>query len=131
MAGDFNQERLTETYKSLITISIEGFRYLVLINGGAVVALLTYLGNVAKNGPPVPNVSMAMASFLVGLVACGVAMSFAYITQLRLLNELIMSGKLAVRHVFSLWAAMAGFAISLVSFSIGAWLAVGAFQGHA
>jgi len=130
MAGDFNQERLTETYKSLINLSIEGFRYLALINGGAVVALLTYLGNVTKNGGNIPDVSCPMLFFLLGLLSCGFAMFFAYFTQLRLLNELLQLGQLAVRHVFTLWAAMASFVLSLCFFGVGAWLAVEVFGGQ-
>lgn len=41
----FNEQHAVETYKSLIAISTEGFRALQLLNGGAIVALLTYLGH--------------------------------------------------------------------------------------
>lgn len=127
MAGDFNQERLTETYKSLITLSVEGFRYLALINGGAVVALLAYLGNVAKGGGPVPNLGAPLLWFLVGLVACGVAMAFAYLTQLRLLNDLLAAGSFSTKHKSTLRVAILGYFVSLASFSYGAWVAVHAF----
>jgi hypothetical protein len=130
MAGDFNQERLTETYKSLITLSVEGFRYLALINGGAVVILLSYLGNTAKNEIHGPNLAIPILLFLGGLASCGVAMLFAYLTQLRLLNEL-ESGQLEGRHAFTLWAAVLGYVISLVCFCFGAWFAVSAFQRYA
>jgi hypothetical protein len=77
-----------------------------------------------------PNVAAPMLCFLVGLVSCGISMVFAYVTQLRLLNELHKSGQLATLHVWTLWAAIFGFVISLGSFSYGAWLAVYVFQGH-
>ena len=128
MAGDFNQERLTETYKSLITLSTEAFRYLALINGGAVVALLAYLGNVTKAGSCPPDLSAPLLWFLGGLVSCGAAMAFAYVTQLRLLNELLNAGKLPTHHPLFLWAAMGTYLASLACFSYGAWVAVGAFQ---
>ncbi len=35
---------LQETYKSLITISVECLKMLAIVNGGAAVAVLTYLG---------------------------------------------------------------------------------------
>ena len=47
-----------QTYKSLIHLSIEGFRFCALANGGAAVALLAYLGNIASKAPGlacVPN----------------------------------------------------------------------------
>jgi len=43
-----DQQHAAETYKSLITISVEVFKALVLLNGGAVVALLAYLGQAAN-----------------------------------------------------------------------------------
>lgn len=43
---DFHPE---ETYKSLTTISVEALKALALINGGAAVAILAYLGNLASH----------------------------------------------------------------------------------
>ena len=42
---------LQETYKSLITISVECLKMLAIVNGGAAVAVLTYLGNLASHTP--------------------------------------------------------------------------------
>jgi len=128
MPGDFNQDRLNETYKSLITISLEGFKYLALINGGAVVALLAYLGNLTKDGKAVPDLRWPMLCFLIGLSACGIAMLFAYLTQLKLLNELLKPGTFSVRHSFTLWVAIAAYVVSLAGFCVGAWWAVGSFK---
>ena len=38
---------LTETYKTLITLTVEALKMLALVNGGAAVAVLTYLGNLS------------------------------------------------------------------------------------
>ena len=40
---DLQKEHALETYRSLISISLAGLKTLLLVNGGAVVALLTYL----------------------------------------------------------------------------------------
>ena len=122
------KETLAETYKSLVTLAVEAFRYLVLINGGAIVALLAYLGNVAKNGDSAPNLGTPLLLFTVGLVACGVAMAFAYRTQLHIFNDLFLSGKFSTRHKLTLWVAVSSYVISLFSFSCAAWLAIQAFQ---
>jgi hypothetical protein len=55
---DFHPE---ETFKSLITISIELLKMLALVNGGAAVALLAYLGNLASraSGARPPNMTGA------------------------------------------------------------------------
>ena len=39
---------IVETYKGLINLSIEALKALLLINGGAAVAILAYLGNLAS-----------------------------------------------------------------------------------
>jgi len=40
----FEEGHALETYKSMLSISVEGLKALLLINGGAVVAMLAYLG---------------------------------------------------------------------------------------
>lgn len=127
MTDQYIPERLTESYKSLVTLSVEAFRYLALINGGAIVALLTYLGNVECDN--IPDLGIPLFLFIVGLVACGIAMAFAYITQLRLFNDLLLTGKFSTGHKLTFRAAIVFYVVSLSSFSCGAWLAIQAFQG--
>jgi hypothetical protein len=81
---------LTETYKALITLSVEALKLLALVNGGAAVAVLTYLGNLVSHTPPgthPPNVRPALLWYCGGLFATTLAFVVAYITQLRLFNE--------------------------------------------
>jgi len=124
---DLREEHFLETYRSLISISLEGFRYLALINGGAVVALIAYLGNTSSGGRPVPDLRAAMLGFIVGLVSCGFAMLFAYLTQLWLLNEGQPVRTFMKSHSVPLHVAIALSALSLVAFCFGAWSAVSAF----
>ena len=124
MTHDLNDQHWIETYKSLITLSIEGFKFCALANGGAVVALLAYLGNVAGKGATAPDMRCAIASFLVGIAACGLAMLLAYITQLILLNESGTGGRPKLSHRWLLWTAIALTALSIVAFGVGSWQAV-------
>lgn len=115
-----------ETYRSMITIANEGFKFLALANGGAVVAILAYLGNVTKNGCSILDMSQAMRAFLVGLVLCGGAMVSAYELQRRRLNS-IKDGKDtegAPLLKITLWLSL----LSLVAFAYGSFLGVTAFQ---
>lgn len=121
-------EHFNETYKSLITLSVEGFKFCALANGGAAVALLAYLGNVASKGGATPDMRYAMAGFLVGLAACGFAIFFAYLTQLCLLNETAERSSGWFPHTWHLRASIALVFVSLASFSLGAWSAVVAFR---
>ena len=113
-----------ETYKSLITLSIESFKFSALANGGAAVALLAYLGNIAGKTTSVPDMRCPMLAFLIGLTLCGFAMLFGYITQLKLLNEIGCTEKFVIRHSLFLWLAITLFAASLIAFGVGSWQAV-------
>jgi hypothetical protein len=121
-------QRFTETYKSLITISIEGFKFCALANGGAAVAILAYLGNIAGKGSAMPDMRCAIGAFLVGLIACGFAMFFSYHTQLRLLNEIEKRATGWFTHRWFLNVSMFCVAVSLVSFACGSWQAVVSFR---
>lgn len=44
MVNDLIDNHWLETYKSLVTLSVEAFKFSALANGGAAVALLAYLG---------------------------------------------------------------------------------------
>lgn len=125
---DSAQQHWLETYKSLIAISLEGFKFSALANGGAAVALLAYLGNVAGKGTLSPDMREPMFAFLSGLTACGLSMLFAYLTQLKLLNEIGHSERLAFNHGWLLWSAIVLFAGSVVAFGVGSWLAVARFH---
>jgi hypothetical protein len=83
---DFHPE---ETYKSLITISVEALKLLALVNGGAAVAILAYLGNLASRVTVrrVPNMTGALLFFAGGLLLTILAFIASYLTQLRLFNE--------------------------------------------
>lgn len=130
MSSDNAGQQWIETYKSLVTLSIESLRFAALANGGAAVALLAYLGNVAGKGSTVPDMRCSMAAFLFGLGACGVALLFAYFTQFKLLHEITAADqkKEVVSHILFLWAAIILYAFSLAGFGLGSWLAVVRFH---
>jgi hypothetical protein len=78
----------TETFKSLIALCVEVLKMLALANGGAAVACLTYLGNLASRSPPIfVPLKPALVSFSVGLFVTVLAFLAAYVTQLKLYQE--------------------------------------------
>lgn len=115
-----------ETYKSLITISTESFKFCALANGGAAVAILAYLGNVAGKFGSAPDMRGAMAAFLAGLVFCGVGMLFAYWTQLNRLN--LLARREQIQRDWRLVVAIVAMALSVGAFASGAWFAVSSFR---
>jgi hypothetical protein len=80
---------ITETFKGLITLSVEAVKMLALVNGGAIVALLAYLGNFAARVPDKqpPHLRHAFGYFANGLFATVLAVMLAYLTQLKLYGE--------------------------------------------
>lgn len=128
MTTDLTRDHWLETYKSLITLSIEGFKFSALANGGSAVALLAYLGNIAGKTTTVPDMRCPMFAFLAGLAICGFALLFAYLTQLKLLNEIGRTEKFVFKHHWLLWSAIVLFACSLIAFGVGSWQAVIRFR---
>lgn len=128
MATEQPNQYWIETYKSLITLSVEGFKFAILANGGAAVALLAYLGNVAGKGVITPDMRFATAAFLFGIVFCGISMLCAYLTQLQLLNEFITTELSKHSHKWLLRIAIIFFLISIVSFGVGSMCAVVMFN---
>jgi len=116
-----------ETYKSLLSLSVEGFKYLALINGGAIVALLAYVANVSSKGVPVPDLHFALFGFASGLGFCGLTIISGYLTQLKLLNEIGRTNKGLIPHEAFLYSAITFYFLSLASFCTGTWYALRAF----
>jgi hypothetical protein len=85
--AEFEAAHAIETYKSLISISTEGFKALQLLNGGAVLAVLTYLGQRVPTDPEfVLRAALPMGLFVAGLVAGTLVYATSYLTQLALHN---------------------------------------------
>jgi hypothetical protein len=74
------QWHIQETFKGLITLSVEALRIIALVNGGAAVAILTFCGNLASKGspPPLGSFKPALYWYCGGLAAA----MFAFIVAL-------------------------------------------------
>jgi hypothetical protein len=118
LTPDIQKEHAVESYKSLISISVEGFKFLALLNGGAAVAVLAYLGNCVAKGCRPPDMRIPLGLFLAGLFLCGLTFLASYQTQLRLYNESL--GRAAENsHRPWLRGAMLLASLSLLAFAAG------------
>lgn len=76
-----------EVWRSVITAGGEALRTLVLINGGAAVALLAFLGNVVTKDLSnhmkysTSNMKTALVTFVFGVGFAGIASAGRYLTQ--------------------------------------------------
>jgi hypothetical protein len=116
---------LMETYKALITISVEALKTLALVNGGAAVAILTYLGNLVVHTPAgtsAPNMAPALLWYCGGLIAITTAFVIAYVTQLALYNEEIRrraGDRLPQYHISGVWAGVLLALFAAFAFGMG------------
>lgn len=126
MAG-IEEEHAVETFKSIIQISLVGLKLLALFNGGAAVAVLAYLGNVAGKDLPVPSMWLPMLCFVMGLIFCGGAFLAGYFTQVFLYNESTKQMPAGRHHRYQIVAIICA-VLSLAGFSVGACLAAWSFR---
>lgn len=82
----FNEEHALETYKSLIGFGTEALRAMQLLNGGAIVALLAYLGQVKPEAVIAKSIGFPLIFFIIGLSISTFAYLLAYLTQFSLFN---------------------------------------------
>lgn len=117
----FNEEHKTETYKSLISLGSQALKTLQLLNGGGIIALLAYLGQVSDRPEVAHRVSGALLSFVLGLVVGTLAYLTTYLTQFALYQEaihkLLFLGR---KHTLWLWTTVVLALASLALFGWGA-----------
>ena len=118
---DFRKEHAIETYRSLISITLAGLKTLMLINGGAVVAILAYLGQ-SEQGPTLaPRVLWSLGAFVLGVLFCVGAFFASYQTQFALYNESVSpTTKSAGSHMKWQRITIRCALLSGVAFAIGA-----------
>lgn len=110
-----------ETYKSLIHYGTSAIKFVFLVNSGAIIALLTFLGNmIDKNFFFNNDIRFAFYFFISGIVSSGIATFFAYLTQLKLYNEKNGENK----HQCLLYISMIFVFIGIILFCIGSIYAI-------
>lgn len=117
-----NDQHNIETYKSLIAISTEGYKLLLVLNGGALVSIMTMLGQLLAKDKNLPNLIFSLYAFIGGLIACGLAMFFGYMTQLLVFNEENNCADIYLK------IAIFSYLASLTLFGIGCYSAIQTLQ---
>lgn len=119
-------ESSLELFRSTIQAALNALRTCLLINGGAAVALLAFVGHVATNdvafaNVPIASVARAMGAYVVGVLAGGFAAGFTYLAQWCFVQDWDKSGT-----GFNITAILFGLA-SLALFGAGSYLAYEVF----
>ncbi len=120
-------ERMRELRTQAATsFAIELIRALLLINGGAVIALLTFIGDVQLNGVDLGWVKWAVGFFAAGVFSGGLTVVFAYFSQSAYADS--TDGKSTAGDVLRFLALVFVFG-SLILLSFGSYAGIQAF-GH-
>ena len=122
---DLEKEHAIETYRSLISITLAGLKTLMLINGGAVVALLAYLGQSPQGPTLAPHVLWSLGAFVFGVFFCVCAFFGSYQTQFALYNESVSpTTKSGPSHMKWQRITIVFVLLSCVAFGFGAFSTV-------
>ncbi len=117
----FSEEHKLETYKSLISVSTQAFKALQYLNGGAVFAVLTYLGQLKNPSTEILSLAQCpLTLFILGLVSGTVVYLTSYITQFALYNDINIRYR-GSKHQFWLYLSFVLCISSLIFFSFGAY----------
>lgn len=126
----FQDDHKIETYKSMISISVEGLKTLLLINGGAVVVMLAYLGQSARGWEIAPHAMWPLAFFVIGIFAATFSFFGSYFTQFTLYNESLRGESGNVRHMSIVKITAAVACLSVVMFIFGACSSIRVLSAH-
>lgn len=118
-----------ETYKSLMLYGNNALEFVLLINGGAVIALLTFLGNLLKTDTVAIHMGWPMGCFLIGIIVGGLANLTAYYTQLMLFNESVGNTDHTI-HTKWLYITLALVILGILLFGAGSMLTLQELQSY-
>ncbi len=120
---EWHQQR---TYDSLLTYGLSAIKFVLFVNGGAILSTLTFLGNRADI---TASLLCALIWFVSGVVAGGLVHATAYLTQFTLFNERDNEHPPWYRnHMKWLYLSMFLILVGISCFAIGAFTAVSALS---
>lgn len=122
MGTNFEEQHKIETYRSMITISLDVFKSLILINGGAAAGMIASIHNIARI-MTVESIQAAMGFFVLGIALAAAAPIASWFTQNRLHNENIGVSRPGGHNWYVAIAVILCIG-SMIAFCIGAMTAV-------
>jgi len=85
--SNFHKEAQIEQFKSVMQVSVLALRSAMIINGGAAIALLTFLGNMKDTSGMACFVN-SLQFYIAGVALAALATGTSYFAQYRYLHEL-------------------------------------------
>lgn len=116
---------LLHVTEGAVSLSLQGIKSLILINGGALAALLAYI---SAHNNFASGMSVALAWFLGGIVSAIMTTLFAYFTQMAIYAEMTADNGKKYNTEALRWIAIAFSMLSLIGFVVGSFSAYCEFQ---
>lgn len=116
-----------EEFKSVITAGQSALRSAILINGGAAIALLSFIGHIwnTKPSPPVAKgLACSLLIFVLGVLAGSISTGLTYLSQASFGYEKYRIG--IILNIFAIMIII----LSYVCFIIGGYSAYNSFLSH-
>lgn len=79
----YNLSANLEMFKSIIQSGQNAIKTMLLLNGGAAIALLAFIGKLSdNNSSAIPDFAYSIAAFVIGALAIGVTSCLTYLSQI-------------------------------------------------
>lgn len=131
--NDLASAKALETYRSMVQYGVGGLKFVLVSNGAAAIALMTFLGHMfARDGFSGlgPDFRVPLGCFVIGVFLGGVATATSYFTQLALFNEELEQPltKPFASHEPWLWTTISLLFAGILLFGVGAFMTVWKLQ---
>ncbi len=117
-ARTFNEQHDIETYKSLLSIAVEVFKYLALLNGGAAAGMVAGIDKIGKVLTS-HDIKISLILFVSGLTCSALSIMVGWLSLYSLHYENIEEGVEGL-HVVGIGIALTLIFASLTAFGTGA-----------
>ncbi|MFN7401711.1 MAG: hypothetical protein ACK5R4_05190 [Alphaproteobacteria bacterium] len=113
-----------KTYESMITYGLNAIKFVLIANGGAILALLTFLGNHSEK---IAGIKPAIICYVIGVLLGGIVNLTAYATQLFLFNQRD-DVHWCKDHRTLLYLSLAIIFLGIICFAVGSLFAMNALS---
>lgn len=126
---------LHETYKSLLSISDAGFKYLAALNGGTWLSALVFASQLPLTPAAASAIGAGIELFVISFALTGLCYLLSYFTQLSLYNQernKVVPAADRCRtlpHQVFLWPTAVCFIAAIACYALGAHQVKSAFFG--
>ncbi|ACU89742.1 hypothetical protein [Desulfomicrobium baculatum] len=122
-----SKEQFVELYKSFLGFVTQAVSISILINGGALIATLTFIGDIEKNIylSMSKNLKISATFFIIGVVLGGISAILGYMTQFTYFKEEAFKKRPFLFNGTVLRVVLLStLFLSILSFAGGAWLGI-------